>query len=201
MKKAIDHLQSRDSVMRNLIAAVGPCRIQYREPRFDALARAIVFQQLNGKAAATIYDRFQAACGPAGVTPGAILKIRPAKLRAAGLSARKSEYLHDLARLTRSGQLVFEDLPGLPDHAVIEALTRVKGIGTWTAQMFLIFALRRPDVLPTADYGIRASMRRYYSLADLPDPARMEQIAAPWRPWASYACWYLWRGLDGGAEL
>lgn len=187
--------------MGAVIARVGPFRINYREPKFDALARSIVFQQLNGTAAGTIYGRFEAACGARGVTPDGVLKLRLPRMRSAGLSAQKSEYLRDLARRTRDGEIDFAALPAMDDEAVIEALTRVKGVGVWTAQMFLIFALRRADVLPTADYGIRAAMKKVYGLAELPKPPEMEKIAEPWRPWASVACWYLWRSLDGGAEL
>ncbi|MEZ5356196.1 MAG: DNA-3-methyladenine glycosylase 2 family protein [Bryobacteraceae bacterium] len=197
----MNHLKKADAAMASLIGRTGPCRIAYREPRFDALARSIVFQQLNGRAAATIYERLEKACGAAGVTPQGILKLRLPRMRAAGLSAQKSEYLKDLARRTHAGEIDFDTLPRMADAAVIDTLTQVKGVGVWTAQMFLMFALARPDVLPTADYGIRTAMRNLYGLADLPKPAEMERIAMPWRPWASIACWYLWRSLDGGAEL
>jgi DNA-3-methyladenine glycosylase II len=201
MKKALEHLQSGDPVLAELIRGIGPCRIRYSEPVFRSLARSIVFQQLNGKAAGTIFDRFERACGAAGVTAEAVARLRPARMRAAGLSSRKSEYLKDLARHTIQGSLRFEELVHLPDEAVVAELTRVKGVGVWTAHMFLIFALRRPDVLPTGDYGIRAAMRKVYSLPEMPKPALMEEIARPWRPWTSVACWYLWRSLDGQAGM
>ena len=123
------------------------------------------------------------------------------KLRAAGLSAQKASYVRDLAARTRSGEVNFSTLSELDDAGVIEHLTQVKGVGVWTAQMILMFALRRTDVLPTADYGIRAAMKRAYNLAELPKPAQMESIAEPWRPYRSIACWYLWRYLDGPAEM
>jgi DNA-3-methyladenine glycosylase II len=201
MKRAIDHLMRSDPVMARLISRVGSCRIQYHQPVFFALARSIVFQQLNGRAAATIFDRLTQACGERGVTPESILRLRPARMKSAGISPQKTGYLRDLARRTQSGEIVFEDLPAMPDDQVIELLTRVKGIGVWTVHMFLIFALRRPDVLPTGDYGVRTAIRDQYGLAGLPSPAEMTTIAQPWRPWASVACWYLWRSLDGPAEL
>lgn len=182
-----------------IIERVGAPRIEFREPVFATLVRSIVFQQLHGKAAATIYGRLEAAAKT--ITPEAILKLRPARLRAAGLSAQKLGYVRDLARQTREGAVDFGRLGALADADVIEHLTQVKGVGVWTAHMFLIFALRRPDVLPVGDYGIRAAIQKAYGLAELPKPAEMERIAAPWRPQASLASWYLWRSLDGGAAL
>jgi DNA-3-methyladenine glycosylase II len=196
MKKAITHLRQSDPVLDQLIAKVGPFRQEYSEPTFPALARSIVYQQLNGRAAATIFGRFEAACGAAGITPRSVLKLHPLKMRTCGLSAQKTEYIRDLARHTRDGKVVFEDLPDLSDDDVIAQLTQVKGIGVWTVHMFLIFALRRPDILPVGDYGIRAAMRKLYQLPELPNPARMEEIARPWRPYASIASWYLWRSHD-----
>lgn len=187
--------------MAGIIAQVGPCRLAYREANFHNLARSIVFQQLNGKAAGTIFGRLLAAAKADPLTPEAILKLRLPKLRAAGLSAQKTSYILDLAARTRSGELDFSGLPALDDVEVIEHLTQVKGVGVWTAQMILLFALRRHDVLPTADYGIRAAIKRAYNLPDLPKPAEMEAIAAPWRPYRSIACWYLWRSMDGPAEM
>lgn len=199
MRAAVAHLRRADPVLAAIIGRVGAPRIEYREPVFATLVRSIVFQQLHGKAAAAIYARLEAAAGA--VTPEAILKLRPARLRAAGLSAGKADYVRDLARRTRDGDVDFPRLASLDDAGVIEHLTRVKGVGVWTAQMFLIFALRRPDVLPVGDYGIRAAMREAYRLPELPKAAEMGRIAAPWRPHASLACWYLWRSLDGKAAL
>jgi DNA-3-methyladenine glycosylase II len=201
MRKAVNHLRTACPVMAGIIGKVGPCRISYRDADFHSLARSIVFQQLNGKAAATIFGRLIEAAKADPLTPEAILKVRLPKLRAAGLSAQKASYIRDLASLTRSGHVDFTSLPTLGDLEVIEHLTQVKGVGVWTAQMILMFALRREDVLPTADYGIRAAMKRAYDLADLPKPAQMEEIAAPWKPYRSIACWYLWRYLDGPATL
>jgi DNA-3-methyladenine glycosylase II len=117
-------------------------------------------------------------------------------MRKLGLSAQKTLYIRELAKHTRKGSVVFESLAGMEDPAVVEHLTKVKGVGVWTAQMFLMFALRRLDILPTADLGIRAAMKRAYGLKELPKPDEMEAIAARWRPYTSVACWYLWRSLD-----
>jgi DNA-3-methyladenine glycosylase II len=122
-------------------------------------------------------------------------------MRSLGLSTQKTAYIRDLARHARDRRVTFESLPELPDAAVIDHLTQVKGIGVWTAHMFLIFALRRPDILPTGDLGVRNAIRRAYNLEALPSPAQMEQVAAAWRPWCSVASWYLWRSLEGGANL
>ena len=195
MRKAILHLKRSDPVLRGIIERVGPYRIEYRDPDFGALARAIVFQQLAGAAATSIFGRVQALVDHGSLTPQAVLRIPPRKLRAAGLSAQKLSYLRDLANHTAAGTIRFEGLAQRPDEEVIAELTQVKGIGVWTAHMFLIFALRRPDVLPVGDYGIRASMKKAYGLAELPKPSEMERIAQPWRPYASVACWYLWRNL------
>ena len=196
MRKAILHLKKSDPVMGAIIERVGPYRIEYREPVFQSLVRSIVYQQLNGKAALTIFNRLHAAAKADPLTPESILKLRPAKMRALGLSKQKMTYIRELARFTRDGQISFERLPDLDDAVIVEQLTRVKGVGVWTVHMFLIFALRRPDVLPTGDLGIRAAIKKAYGLAELPKPVEMEQIAAAWRPWSSVACWYLWRSLD-----
>jgi DNA-3-methyladenine glycosylase II len=201
MKTAVRHLRQRDAVLARVIAEVGPCALTYREPDFRALTRSIAGQQLNIKAAATIFARFEAACGDQGVTPERVLALRETTLKKAGLSAQKSSYIRDLARHVRDGRVVLEDLAALPDEEVVARLTEVKGIGVWTVHMFLIFALRRPDVMPVGDYGIRAAMQKLYQLDEMPKPAQMLEISAPWQPWRSIACWYLWRSLDGDAAL
>lgn len=201
MRRAIHHLKKSDPVIGSLIERVGPYRIEYREPIFQTLVRSIVFQQLHGKAALTIFNRLQAAAKQDPLTPESILRLRPARMRAAGLSPQKLSYIRELARHTRSGAVDFEVFATLEDAQVIERLTQVKGIGAWTAHMFLIFALRRPDVLPTGDLGIRAAMKKVYNLKDLPNPDKMARIASPWRPYCSVACWYLWRSLDNQAGL
>ncbi len=162
--------------------------------------RSIVYQQLSGRVAKVILDRLIAAVGGE-VAPAKILALRPGRMRKLGLSTQKTAYIRDLARHTRDGRLVFEELAALSDEAVIERLTQVKGIGVWTAQMFLMFALRRHDILPTGDLGVRNAIRKAYNLAEAPTPGEMEEIARNWRPWCSVATWYLWRSLEGVAEL
>jgi len=195
MRKAINHLKKSDPVMRGIIERIGPFRMDYGPPEFSSLAEAIVFQQLNGKAAVTIFKRFVALAGEP-LTPQGILKLSDEQLRSVGLSRQKSAYLKDLAAKTGSGLLDFARLPQLSDEKVIEHLTRVKGIGVWTAHMFLMFTLRRPDVLPTGDYGVRAAIKKHYRKRKLPKPKEMDKIARPWSPYRSVACWYLWKSLD-----
>lgn len=198
MEAAISHLRAADPILAAIIEQVGPFSMSYREPAFPSLARAIVFQQLNGKAALTIWNRLEEKTGSP-VTPEAVLKLRMPILRKVGLSKQKAGYLRDLAKRAASGEIDFAALPLLPDEEVIAALTQVKGIGVWTAHMFLMFALQRPNVLPTGDYGIRAAMQRHYRLRSMPEPNRMLKIAKTWHPYCSIACWYLWRSLDAPA--
>ena len=200
MKDAIEHLRRSDPVLAGIIGRVGDYAIRFRNPDFETLVKSIVFQQLSGRVATVIFGRLTAAAGGR-LTPESILKLRPSKMRALGLSTQKTAYIRDLARHTRDKRLIFEDLPGLADDDVIERVTRVKGIGVWTAHMFLIFALRRHDILPTGDLGIRNAIRRAYNLPDLPTPAEMERMAERWRPYCSVASWYLWRSLEGDANL
>jgi DNA-3-methyladenine glycosylase II len=196
MKKAITHLKKSDSVIAAIIEQAGAYKIHYRPPDFETLVRSITSQQLNGTAAATIFGRLHAATKADPMTPESILRLRPAKMRSLGLSGQKLKYIRELARMTRDGEVNFEQCGGLDDDAVVEHLTRVKGVGVWTVHMFLMFALRRHNVLPTGDYGIRVAMKKAYGLEDLPKPEEMEKIAEPWRPYSSVACWYLWRSLD-----
>lgn len=139
------------------------------------------------------------ACGR--VSPASILSLTEEEMRGAGLSSQKAKYIRDLAEKTAQKLIRFPRLVDLEDDHVIEQLTQVKGIGVWTAHMFLIFALRRPDVLPVGDLGVRSAIKRAYGLENLPTPAEMVEIAKPWRPWASVASWYLWRSIDGNAEM
>src|SRR5579872_2461314 len=161
MRKAVAHLKKSDPIMQAIIARIGPCRMQFGSPEFHSVAEAIVYQQLNGKAAETIFKRFAALAGEP-LTPEGILKLSDEQMRGAGLSKQKSSYLKDLAMKTASGALDFARLPGLRDEEVIEHLTQVKGIGVWTAQMFLMFSLRRQNVLPTGDFGVRMAMFKHY---------------------------------------
>ena len=200
MKEAIVHLRKADPVMRAIIDQVGAYRIQFRDPDFETLVKSIVYQQLSGRVAGVIFGRVTNAAGGR-LTPEGILKLRPVRMRTLGLSGQKTAYIRDLARHTRDGRLAFEELARLPDEAVIERLTEVKGIGVWTAHMFLIFALRRPNVLPTGDLGIRNAIRKAYGLLELPKPAEMETLSEPWRPYRTVASWYLWRSLEPDANL
>jgi len=199
MKRALSHLQQADPVMAAIIERIGPLKMRYREPSFDAMARSIVFQQLHGKAAASIFERVRCAClngdGQLGhaLTPASLLALSEAQLRACGLSRQKLSYLRDLAQRTAAGEIDFARLPEMSDEDVIEHLTRVKGIGVWSAQMFLIFALRRLNVMPTADYGINVAIKRAYRKRQMPKPKQILKIARPWQPYCSIACWYLWR--------
>jgi DNA-3-methyladenine glycosylase II len=195
MRKAILHLKKSDPVLAALIERLGPFRMNYDEPGFHHLAEAIVYQQLHGKAAATIFKRLTDLAGSP-LTPERILKLSEDELRRVGLSKQKLSYLRDLAAKTQSGELNFSQLPGLSDADVIKRLTQVKGIGVWTAHMFLMFALRRPDVLPTGDLGIQMAIRKHYNKRKLPKPLEMEKIARCWSPYRSVACWYLWRSMD-----
>ncbi|MGA8439989.1 MAG: DNA-3-methyladenine glycosylase 2 family protein [Candidatus Sulfotelmatobacter sp.] len=221
MRKAVTHLKQSDPVMRAIIERIGPCRMPFGRPEFHSLAEAIVYQQLNGKAAVTIFKRFAALAGEP-LAPEGILKLSDEQMRSAGLSKQKSAYLKDLAAKTSAGLLDFSRLAQLPDAEVIEHLTQVKGIGVWTAQMFLMFTLKRENVLPTGDFGIRMAMYKHYldverakaakkvaakkKLATakkapprkikLPTPEQMERIAKSWEPYRSIACWYLWQSMD-----
>jgi DNA-3-methyladenine glycosylase II len=195
MRKAVIHLKKSDPVLRAIIDRVGPCRMEFGPAEFCSLAEAIVYQQLNGKAAVTIFKRFAALAGEP-LTPEGILKLSDEQLRGVGLSKQKSAYLKDLAAKTASGLLDFSRLPELSDEEVIKHLTQVKGIGVWTAHMFLMFSLRRPNVLPTGDYGVQMAVKKHYKKRKLPKPKDMEKIARVWEPYRSVACWYMWRSLD-----
>jgi DNA-3-methyladenine glycosylase II len=201
MRQAIRHLQAADPVMGGIIERVGPYRIQFRDPGFETLVKSIVNQQLSGRVAQVIFGRLVAAVPEGRLTPGAILALRPAKMRKLGLSKQKTAYIRDLARLTRDGAVDFAGLPGLQDAEVIERLTKVKGVGVWTAHMFLIFALRRTNVLPSGDLGIRSAIRKAYGLTELPKPAEIEALGACWHPYCTVAAWYLWRSLEPNANL
>ncbi len=194
-RKAILHLKKSDPILADIIARIGPCRLEFGEPTFHALAESILYQQLNGKAAATIFDRFTALAGDP-LTPLGILKLTDAQMRGVGLSRQKTAYLRDLAEKTKAGLMEFERLPELPEDEVIAHLTQVKGVGVWTAHMFLMFTLRRPDILPTGDYGVQAAIKKHYNKRKWPKPDVMQKIAKLWAPYRSVACWYLWRSLD-----
>ena len=194
MRRAITHLKRADPILRDIIERVGPYRIQYAEPDFETLARSIVFQQLSGASARAIFARLRAATGAdVRMTPAGMLSLAAEELRRVGLSQQKSRYLRDLAEKAAAGIVDITRLGSLSDAEVISHLTVVMGIGVWTAQMYLLFALRRPDVLAAGDLGIRTAIRKAYRLRRPPTPKRVEALGAAWRPYRSVACWYLWR--------
>ena len=161
MRKAILHLKKSDPVMRAIIERIGPYRMEFGEPVFHSLAEAIIYQQLNGKAAVTIFKRFAALAGEP-LTPEGILKLTPEQMRSVGLSKQKSSYLLDMAERAHRGELDFTRLPEMSDDEVIEHLTQVKGVGVWTAHMFLMFTLRRQNILPVGDFAVRMAMYKNY---------------------------------------
>ena len=187
-------------MLSEIIDRVGEYRIQFRDPDLETLVKSIIYQQLSGRVASVIFERLAKAAGGK-ITPASVLKLRPSRMRALGLSTQKTAYVRDLARHARAGSITFDDLAALTDAQVIEQLTQVKGIGPWTVHMFLIFALRRHDVLPTGDLGIRNAIRKAYGLAELPQPAEIEAMAKRWRPYCTVASWYLWRSLEPDANL
>lgn len=214
---AVRHLVGADPVMARIIDGVGAfgMRADGDEP-FRSLSRAVIYQQLSGRAAGTIYSRFLGLFDGAGSVdvsvrrsdpgwnpltepfppPEAVLSLDDETLRSAGLSRQKVASLRDLAAHFASGELSTEHFNAWEDEEIIAHLTRVRGIGRWTAEMYLMFHLRRPDVLPVNDVGINRAIQRQYGLEALPKPADVVRIGEPWRPWATVACWYLWRSED-----
>jgi DNA-3-methyladenine glycosylase II len=190
-------LMRRDPVLAVLIRKLGSCGLAgaQRTDHFSALVRAITGQQLSTKAAATIYGRL-AALMPAGVTPDALSAVSDAQLRAVGMSRQKGAYFRDLCDKVASGVLPLHSLEAMSDDEVIAALTTVKGIGRWSAEMFLMFRLHRPDVLPVGDLGIVKAVKNVYRLRKKPTAERIRKIGEAWRPYRSVASWYLWRSLD-----
>jgi DNA-3-methyladenine glycosylase II len=193
-------LQKADKVLAKLIRDGGPIdpatdRRGSRPNGFQALARAIVGQQLSTKAASTIWGRVTEQLGTETPKPAKLLAIDPEKLREAGLSRSKVSFLRDLAERIEDGRLDLKAMKELSDEDVIAELIEVKGIGRWTAEMFLMFHLARPDVVSTGDQGIRRAIQIAYGMEELPGPSEMERIAEPWRPHRTLACLYLWRSL------
>jgi DNA-3-methyladenine glycosylase II len=200
LQRAVLHLRSADPVMARLIDSVGRCRytVEHGGGPFASLTEAIVYQQITGKAAETIYGRVQALIGRRHPRAQDIAAVTDAELRAAGLSRQKIGYLRDLSAKTLAG-MPLARLFRHDDERVAATLTEVKGIGRWTAHMYLMFRLGRLDVLPVDDYGVRKSMQKAYRFRALPKPDRMLKVAEPWRPYRSVAAWYLWRSLDLGS--
>ncbi len=197
---AVAHLRAADARLAAVIDRVGPFRRELLPARslFEALLRSIVYQQLHGRAAATIHGRVLALLEPHG-GPGAaaVARVSDEALRAAGLSRAKLAAVRDLAARTAAGELPeLAAARGLTDDELVERLTAVRGIGPWTVHMLLIFVLARPDVLPTGDFAVRLAFRRLYRRRREPTPAEIERHAARWRPYRSVASWYLWRSLE-----
>ena len=192
----LEHLCSVDQYLAEIIKAVGSYSIKVRNDSYLSLVEAIIYQQLAGSAASTIYNRFLGYYNGPIPKPEQILSSSETDLRAkVGLSRMKIAYLKDLAVHIADGRLILNNLPSMTDEEVISQLTRVKGIGRWTAEMFLIFCLGREDILPVTDLGLRTAMKRTYLLNELPKPNTMIEIASPWRPYRSIATWYLWKSL------
>ncbi|MEO7729795.1 MAG: DNA-3-methyladenine glycosylase 2 family protein [Kofleriaceae bacterium] len=194
---ALTHLRAADARLAPVIERLGAPTITPQKDAVFALARAIVSQQLSSQAAATIFARFLALY-PAGKfpTPAALLATEDAALRGAGLSGAKAAAIKDLARHVVERKLVPAHLPRATDAEIAALLLPVRGIGPWSVDMFLMFALARPDVLPVGDLGIKKGMQRHFRLRTLPEADRMTKLAAPWRPYRSVAAWYMWRILE-----
>jgi 3-methyladenine DNA glycosylase/8-oxoguanine DNA glycosylase len=193
------HFLSRDKLLGAFIRSYGPLKFRrdHTQEPFQSLCESIIYQQLSGKAAATILARFVALWPKKKFpTPEDVLKIKTEKLRAAGLSGQKASYLKDLAAKFKDGTIDPKLFPAMSDEEIIEHVTAVKGIGQWTAQMFLMFTLGRPDVLPTGDLGIQKAFQRVFRLRQKPSPERMERLARAWSGHRTVACFYLWRMLD-----
>ena len=196
LAKADEHLARACPHMARLVRQHGPCTLQLRPEPFQMLVRSITAQQISGAAARSIMRRLEASIEPAGITPASIAGCSEESLRSAGYSARKASYLHGLAREALDGSLDFGVLATRPDDEIVQRLTKLRGIGIWTAQMYLIFCLGRPDVFPYDDLGVRQALRNFHELAELPRKGEAIELAAPWRPYASVASWYCWRSID-----
>jgi DNA-3-methyladenine glycosylase II len=197
---SVRFLKRADPVLARVIERVGPCRLMLRSngTHYEALTRSIVFQQLSGKAASTIFSRFHALYPSSTPTPGDVLETSDDRFRTAGLSRQKIGYLRDLSAKVADDSLPLHDIHTMSDDDVIDHLVQVKGIGRWTAQMFLMFRLGRPDVLPELDLGIQNAIRRAYRMRKRPTPTQVKKIGAKWSPHSTVACWYLWRSLENG---
>lgn len=197
-RTAVARLKRADPVLRKVIDTVGPCRFAPRTEgtHFDALVRAILYQQLAGKAAATIHGRVRAIYGDRDPGPDELLRTPEEAIRAAGVSRQKLSYLRDLATRVSAGSLPLDSVERMDDEEVISALVAVKGVGRWSAQMFLMFRLGRPDVVPELDLGVQKGIQLAYGLPELPRPRDVLRIAEPWAPYRTVASWYLWRLLD-----
>ena len=197
-RKAVAHLRNVDPVMAEVISKVGPFKLALRTAgtHFDALVRSIVYQQLSGKAAATIHGRVLQLFDPNAPLPAQIIATDHETLRRAGLSNQKASYLRNLAEHALNGSVPIESLHELTDDEIIAALVQVKGIGRWSAQMFLMFRLGRPNVLPDLDLGVQKGIQTAYRMKKLPSPKKVLEVGAKWTPYRSMASWYMWRVLE-----
>jgi DNA-3-methyladenine glycosylase II len=192
-RKARRHLSRQDPILKAVLGDVGPCTLEVFPGSFIVLVRSIVSQLISTPAARTIYSRIEALVGEAGVDPASLLALGEERLRSVGLSGAKARSLLDLAERTSDGRLPLDHLGELSDEDAIARLTEVRGIGVWTAEMYLIFCLGRPDVLPVGDFGLRAGVRDCWGLKELPKPRELRALAEPWKPYRSIATWYIWR--------
>lgn len=192
---ACRHLAAADPVMRRIIARVGPCRLKQYPRYFVTLCDSIISQQLSGRVAEVIFERFAGLCPRRRPTPHAVVRMPLARLRSAGLSKQKASYLKDLAKGFLDGRIRTDGFTRQSNEDIIAALTAIHGIGRWTAEMFLMFSLNRLDVLPVDDLGIKKAIRQAYGLRVLPKPATIRRIGRSWYPYETIACWYLWRSL------
>jgi DNA-3-methyladenine glycosylase II len=195
IRKARRHLRSADPVLKNIIDAVGPFTLGLERNRFRMLICSIISQQISGSAAASIFSRLRKLVGPE-LNAVNLAHFSIGELRSAGLSPQKASYVTDLVKKVNDGTVNLRQIGRLSDEQVIDQLIQVKGIGRWTAQMFLIFSLGRLDVFPHDDLGVRSAIRDNYGLNDLPDKETSLAIAEPWRPYATVASWYCWQSLD-----
>lgn len=196
VRKARRHLRAVDPVMRAIIDAVGPFTLRLERDRFHMLVRSIISQQISTSAARSIRKRFQELAGPKGLKAANVARFTEQQLRSVGLSPQKASYVADLANKVNGGVVDLRQIGRWADQQVVDHLIQVKGIGRWTAQMFLIFSLGRLDVFPHDDLGVRTAIRNRYGLPDLPSKEKAMAIAAPWRPYSTVASWYCWRSLD-----
>ncbi len=193
---ACSHLTKVDPILRRIIARVGPCTLRPRRQYFATLCDSIISQQLSTQVAKVIFNRFVALYAQRRPAPRAVARTPAHRLRAAGLSGQKAKYLKDLAAGFLEGRIQPSRFARLSNEEIIEALVSIRGIGRWTAEMFLIFSLNRPNVLPVNDLGIKKAIRRWYGLRALPAAAIIRKIGKPWNPYESIASWYLWKSLQ-----
>jgi DNA-3-methyladenine glycosylase II len=196
VRRAIRHLKASDPILGSVIGRVGPFCMKTERRRFVALSRAIIGQQISGKAARSIWNRLQQTLKPERITADSIARLSPEQMRAVGVSPQKASYLHDLAAKSNDGTVRLSRLGRRLDAEVVDELIQVKGIGIWTAQMFLMFSLCRMDVFAPDDLGLRSAIRDLYNLSELPDRQTSTDIAQSWRPYQTIASWYLWRSIE-----